>query len=183
MRQFLLLLVLFFSSHVWSMPAQILIIRHGEKPTVGDEGIHLSPRGQQRAEALVDFFLYHPKMNQMGVPVALFAASAKKQNGSVRPYETLLPLSEKMNLQIIRSFKSGDEAQIATEILNNPQYDGKNIVICWVRDELPLLAQALGIAAPPKWASPVFNQVWKIEYYENGKSILKEIPQNLLPGD
>lgn len=183
MQSALLFLILLISHITFARPAQILIVRHAEKPLTADEGIHLSDRGQARAKALADFFIQHPEMNDNGTPVAIFAAQAKRIDGSVRPFETCLPLSQKIGIGVNTYFKSGEEVSIAEEILDNPHYHGKTVVMCWVRDELPLLAYALGVQESVGWPKEVFNRVWKLKFDQNGQAKIKEIPQKLLPGD
>lgn len=167
----------------FATPKEILVIRHAEKPTVGDEGIHLSERGLERANALPDFFLKHPEMNDNGAPVAVFAASPKLPTGSVRAYETIAPTAARLGLPVIRDFKSGEEDVVAQEIMNNPAYHGKTVLMTWVRDELPLLGAALGVTAELKWPSPIFDRVWKFSYDSNGNVTLKTVKQSLLTGD
>ena len=68
-------LFLFQTSLVWATPAQILIIRHGEK---SEDGNGLSERGFARARALVQFFSSQPSMLEFGTPVAIYAGSPDK---------------------------------------------------------------------------------------------------------
>lgn len=164
-------------------PKEILVIRHAEKPTVGDEGIHLSERGVERANALPDFFLSHPEMNDNGLPVAVFAASPKLPTGSVRAYETIAPTAARLGLPVIRTFKSGEEAAVVAEIMTNPAYHGKTVLMAWVRDELPMLSAAFGITEPLRWPSQVFDRVWKFSFDSQGQVNLKTVQQSLLTGD
>lgn len=171
------------SATSFATPKAILVIRHAEKPIVGDEGIHLSERGLQRANALPEFFLGHPEMNDNGIAVAVFAASPRVPEGSIRAFETVSPTAARLGLGVIREFHTGEESAIANELLKNPIYDGKTVIVCWVRDELPLLGKALGVNAKLKWPSSVFDRVWKISYDSKGKAKLKTIQQRLLAGD
>lgn len=175
--------LLCMSAASFATPKEILVIRHAEKPTVGDEGIHLSERGLERANALPDFFLNHPEMNSNGAPVAVYAASPKLPTGSIRAYETIAPTAARFGLTVIRDFKSGEEAAVVNEIMNNPAYQGKTVLMAWVRDELPLLGAALGVAEPLKWPSSVFDRVWKFSYDSQGQVTLKTVQQSLLTGD
>lgn len=170
------------SSVSFATPKEVLILRHAEKPAP-IEGIHLSERGLQRANALAGFFLEHPDMIDNGPAVAVFAAAAKSAGGSVRPFETISPTADRLGVSVIRDFRAGDESAIADEVLNNPIYAGKTVIICWVHDSLPSLAQAFGINAKLKWPSPVFDIVWKISYDRKGTPKPKTVPQRLLAGD
>ncbi len=72
---------------------------------------------------------------------------------------------------------------LAQEILNQPAYDGKTVVVCWVHTQLPELAKALGIKHKPnQWKDSVYDRIWLITY--KGKKVsLSNLPQHLLPGD
>src|SRR5665213_1161111 len=93
-------LALFFAAFMFNAvasatPAQIVIIRHGEKPKSGPD---LDARGYQRAHALVGFFEKNPAMLRFGRPVAIYAMAPKTQvdpsddEGSLRAIETVQPL-------------------------------------------------------------------------------------------
>ena len=83
-KLFLTFLVLATQS-LWSMPAQILLMRHGEKPVVGNE---LSPQGWRRAQALPTLFS-RPELRRFGLPVGLYAMAPSHPGGSIRAIETL----------------------------------------------------------------------------------------------
>ena len=53
-----------------AMPAQVVIIRHGEKPA---EGNGLNARGFQRAAALPQFFQNNPTVTAFGPAAAIYA--------------------------------------------------------------------------------------------------------------
>ena len=72
---------------------------------------------------------------------------------------------------------------MAKKVLNDPAYDGKTVVICWVHDYLPQLAEALGVKPKPApWKNNVFDRVWVITYCGK-EGVLSDLPQKLLPGD
>src|SRR5438445_235430 len=80
-----------------AQPRQVLIIRHAEKPE-GDS-IHLSPEGQQRAEALLRLFTKSAdRPDPFPTPDFIFAT--KKSSHSNRPLETVLPLAKALNLDV-----------------------------------------------------------------------------------
>src|SRR5258705_5374083 len=78
-------------------PAQIIIIRHGEETP--SNSVHLSARGQQRAEALAFFFTTNGIARRHGSPVALFAPHPTL-HGSKRSEETLFPTSRRLHVPI-----------------------------------------------------------------------------------
>ena len=165
-----------------SSPAQIILIRHAEKP-VSEHDVHLSERGRARANALVSLFATNKILNAFDTPVALFAAKPTRSHPSERPYETLEPLAKHLKLPIQMPFSSRDYAALASVVLNNPTYKNKSVVICWVHDEIPDLCIALGVKVKQsQWKSEVYDRCFVITYPKK-KAKLSNIPQKLLPGD
>jgi hypothetical protein len=149
----------------YSQPAQVIIIRHADKPA-DDEDVNLSAKGRRRAAAWVSFLTQDPRVLTNGTPVALFAAGSNKDDHSRRPEETLAPLAKKLELPIQTQFRNRDYALLARELTRNPAYTGKTVLVCWVHDFMPELAGALGI--PPnhrkKWKSDDYSRVWLITF-------------------
>jgi hypothetical protein len=166
-------------------PSQVLITRHGEKP--GDpsadsaaDGPGLSTQGYERAASLA---FYVP--TTFGKPDALFATQAS--SNSNRPVETITPLANALGLTINDSYADDDYPALATEVLTNPQYADKLVLICWHHGKIPDLTSALG-GVPPTghWKSHVFDRVWQIDYPAGGAITglrVIDIPQMLMYGD
>lgn len=145
-------------------PAQIILIRHAEKPLDG-KNPHLSRLGIQHAEQLVSFVTTDPRMTRFGLPVAVFATRTTKDDNGQRTQETVAPLARALKLPVQTPFLGKDYAALAKLILTNPGYAGKTVLICWNHEEIPQLAAALGITpAPPKWKASVFDRVYIISY-------------------
>jgi hypothetical protein len=183
MKKCLLILTLLGMAH-WAsaQPAQIILIRHAEKP-VDPEALHLSKEGQGRARALAPFLTTNSALTNFGLPVALYASHVTKHGHGLRTQETLAPLAKKLHLPVQAPYLSEDYAGLARSILNNPKYRGKTLVICWVHEYLPQLAAALGVRPePPRWKGDVYDRVYLISY-EGGKATLQEMPQMLLASD
>ena len=178
-----LALILCLSVRVSSArPAEIILLRHAEKPPE-DSNTRLSTQGKERAHALVQFLTTTPALAQHGMPVALFATQTTPRGHSYRTRETLEPLAQNLKLPIRTPYPAKDVAALAKRILREPAYDGKTVVICWVHDYLPELAEALGVKPKPAaWKHKVFDRVWVITYPDKEAS-LKNLPQKLLPGD
>jgi hypothetical protein len=176
----LLLMIGFASVPGLARPAQVLIIRHAEK--LDDDNNHLSPRGRERAEALVGMFLGEDRFSKHGKPAAIFAASIGP-DGSVRSIETVEPLSNALDLKTDSSFHSKDVEGIVDEIFKSEELNDRTVVICWSHDDIPELARAFGVTDPPKWHKETFDKVWSIEFDQNQKIDFKEFAQHLLPGD
>ena len=132
---------MFAKTTLESMPAQILLLRHAEKPdSAADLG--LSPKGQIRAAALA---IYLPAM--FGRPSHLVAASQSKDSN--RPALTLTPLSDALGIPIDTHFEHDQFKELAHELLGNPHYQDARIALCWRHGEIPDLARALQVPDAP----------------------------------
>src|SRR4051812_10556988 len=69
-------------------PAQILIIRHAEKPPEESKSVDLSPEGMERASALPGLFKMSDK-NANPFPKPDFIFATKNSKHSHRPLETV----------------------------------------------------------------------------------------------
>jgi hypothetical protein len=116
---------------VRARPAQIILLRHAEKPP-DETNVHLSATGKERARALVQFFTNTPALTRNGMPVALFAARPISRSHSKRPVETLEPLAKHLKLHILTPHTATECSALAKKVLDDPAYDGRTVVICWV---------------------------------------------------
>jgi phosphohistidine phosphatase SixA len=159
-------------------PHIVMIIRHAEKPeeAAGDKDPNLSKRGFERADALAKVIPEH-------FPRPDFLIATKKSKASERPIETLIPLARALHENIDSTCKDEEFDRIAREVLTDPKYAGKVVLIAWHHGKVPELAKALGAKdAPDKWNAKVFDRVWEITY-DGGAPTFKDLPQNALPGD
>lgn len=157
-------------------PATILILRHAEKLTDGRKD--LSPVGYQRAALLPK--LFNGSRSDLPMPQVLFATHLSKHSN--RPVETITPLAATLKLPIDSTIMDDDYAALAKELLSG-KYAGKVVLVAWHHGKIPQLATALG-AQPPytPWPAEQFDRVWRIDY-KDGKVMLTDLPQSLLPGD
>lgn len=176
-----LLLGLLTATPVLGRPAQVILLRHAEKPW-DDADIHLSDRGEKRARALAGFLTNNPSLTNRGLPTLLFATRPTPKGHGLRPSETLEPLARQLHLPIHTPFPAVDYAALARRVLSSPEFDNQTVVICWVHEYLPELAAALGVKSPPSWKGSEFDRVWLITW-KGDKAKLKDLPQRLLPGD
>ena len=162
--------------------AVILIIRHGEKP---DSGCGLSPEGQERAMAYVNYFKNFTVDSKPLRLDYLFAGADTKD--SHRPRLTIEPLGKALGLSIDTRFQNTEFSELAHEIQIRPH--GKNILICWRHGEIPNLLSAFGVdpgkfIPNAKWPEDVFGWLFQLRYDENGHLFdVKRIDENLLPDD
>lgn len=179
----LILLLTATVSNAFAAPAQVILIRHAEKPSDEDEDNGLSARGRKRAYALVDFFLQEKAVLRYGPPVAIYGFGQHRPGSSLRGIQTVQPLADELGIKIIKKFTRDDFEAAAEEIMNKPAYDGKMVLICWQHDALTDFAEALGLDDAPKWGK-VFDRAWILDFSKRGKVVrFSDIPQRLLSGD
>jgi len=181
MRLFLIFTLL-LSSSAFATPAQVILIRHAEKPA--DESHNgLSNRGWARAHALVDFFTEKKKVTRYGPPVAIYAFGQARSGGSIRGIQTAEPLAEELGIKITKKYTTEAYEEAAEEILTKRAYDGKTVLIVWSRDGLESFAETLGVDGPPKWKSTTFDRAWILDYEDDELVDFTDTPQRLLSGD
>lgn len=163
---------------IFAQPAQIVIIRHAEKPN-DPEALHLSAAGEKRARELVRFVKTTPEITRFGLPAALFATRTTQHGRGQRTQETLEPLAKDLQLEIRTPFKSEDAPKLAASILSTPEFAGKTVLVCWTHESIPPLIKALGINPPPPPLNErVYDRVYLVTFPE-GKAMLREINQTL----
>jgi phosphohistidine phosphatase SixA len=145
--------------------ARILLMRHAEK--TGDPmDPHLSLDGYARAAKLADFIpaTFGPRV--------LIAISISKH--SVRPIETLEPLSTKIGVTVDATYADQDYSALASQLLSEPRHAdvGALIVVCWHHGNTPSMAHALRAklgSYPDPWDAHVFNQILVLSYLDDGE--------------
>lgn len=170
---------------------KIMLIRHAEKPNDVDRGVFptgrgdksaLSVRGWQRAGALAALFspppdvALHPALT---TPRFLFASLASSQ----RPLQTLVPLSEKLQVSITGG-QRGQEEELVRQVT---ACDGP-VLISWQREQIPRLAKLLltGSAdaanVPASWPTHRFDVTWIFDL-QSDVYRFSQLPHQLLAGD
>jgi phosphohistidine phosphatase SixA len=137
-------------------------MRHAEKP---DDPMNpdLSDAGYVRAERLAD---YVPAT--FGRPEFLFATALSTH--SARPVETLTPLSKQIGVAIDSTFADQDYGALAEDVLSQPQFTGKLILVCWHHGDIPSLMRALRAKSdelPDPWDPQVFNLILQLDFAES----------------
>jgi hypothetical protein len=175
---FLFLLTVGSIAQTAQLPATILIIRHAEKLTDGQ--IDLSPTGFKRANLLPNLFLSAGLRPDLPTPQVLIATHQSKHSN--RPVETVTPLATALHLAIDSTISNEDYVTLALNLLGG-KYAGKVVLVSWHHGNIPQLATVLGVQPPyTSWPDTQFDRIWRIDY-KDGKAILKDLPQHLLPGD
>ena len=162
----------------------ILIIRHAEKPEIGTG---LSPQGEARARAYVDYF---KNFRVKSEPLHLdYLVAADDSDHSQRSRLTLEPLARAHGLKPDLRFQAKRPQDLVRELHSIAH--GKAILICWHHKEIPELLERLG--ADPKqllpggeWPAQQFGWVLELRYDQRGQLLVnktKRIKEHLMPGD
>jgi hypothetical protein len=175
-----ILVILGLSPSIFAAPAEIVIIRHGEKPESGNE---LNERGRKRALELIDFFRKDQRVLQFGTPVAIYAAKPSSSSGSVRSIQTVTPTANELGLPVIHTYTKKKVKSLIHEIMKTKAYDGKTVLICWQHDAILDIIREMGVATPPapaKWPGRIYDWAIIIDLDRRGKVIsFQNIRQNL----
>jgi broad specificity phosphatase PhoE len=175
-----------------------MLIRHAEKPVVGGpthgvtvegeiDAESLTPRGWQRAGALVGLFVPDPSADRgtkLPTPTHLVASQVGPQSSSARPIETLLPLSERLGLAVDSRFAKEELGQMVQAI---EAIDGI-VLVAWEHHLIPAIATMLAGNAsgvPQVWPDDRYDVVWVLEAlgHKQADRSLRQVPQMLLSGD
>jgi len=147
-------------------PRTVVILRHAEKPS-DEADPDLSPAGRKRAAMLAQAL---PKQFS---PINSLFAAARSRNSN-RSVETITPLANALGLEIDDRFADHEYAALAGILLNEEQYLGSCIIICWHHAHIPDLAVELGVDrldienAPGisngRWDESVFDRLWILSF-------------------
>lgn len=146
----------------------VLLIRHAEKP---DSGKGLSPMGQARADGYAAYFPALP-LPPDGNPDYLFASH--KSGESDRPHLTLEPLAHSLGLKVDTHYADEQDFDLAKHLRVSPEFDGKNIVVCWHHERILDLAKNLLDQPSPdpdwprSWPGDVFGWLLWISFDADG---------------
>ena len=144
----------------------VLIIRHAEKPLVGSE---LTPAGQARAQAYIRYF--EPfREDELNISVDALYAGADSES-SVRPRQTLEPMSKALGLKLDTSVSTKAPMQLVSLLRTEPH--GTHPLIAWRHGQIPGLLSAFG-ATPTllpggKWPDDTFDWVVILRFNGQGK--------------
>lgn len=191
-------------------PTKIMVIRHGEKPTVkhtppfgvdidgNQDWYSLIVVGWQRAGALLK--LFDPNggcLPNLAVPGLIYASGfrnggagggADDGSNSKRPVQTITPLAARLRITPHQDFSKGDEKKLAQSVM---QQSGI-VLICWQHEAINDIANHLVDGAettspipPPPWPGNRFDVVWVFTPPASSSDPwgFEQVPQCLLDGD
>jgi hypothetical protein len=172
------IVVMLGGAGAFAAPAQVIIIRHAEKPPTGDD---LNAKGRQRAAALVPYFLETPDVLEFKTPVAIYAQKSTEDHKSRRPVDTVKGLAKALNQELIQ-YPRSEAMQMVKDIMAKPEYEGKMVLICWSHTGIPDMARAFGVKDVPEWPGSVYDRDWIITF-NKGAATFRNVPQKLMYGD
>ena len=155
----------------------VLIIRHAEKPEVGNA---LTPAGEARARAYISYF---EPFHEEGWNVradSLFAGTDSES--SIRPRLTLEPISKATGLSLNTSVGTKEPEKLVALLRTQPH--GSHPLIAWRHGQIPALLHAFG-ASPTllpegKWPDGTFDWVIVLQFDRNGALQKQELIQEHL---
>ena len=163
--------------------ATVLMVRHAEKPTAGDDPTLAVP-GQERAQAYSIYFQHCSLDGSDPLKLSHLFAAADSQE-SQRPRLTIEPLAQALGLDINDKHKDKEYQQVVDDLLTNPKYDDAGILGCCHHQHLLPFAHALGVdpaALPPQphsptqgWPDDVYGWVLQLCYDAQGQLIPAQI--------
>ena len=180
-------------------PRTLLLIRHGEKPFRGCQGVDaqgkanpdgLIPKGWERAGALVTLFAPNGTTVHSALPTPGALVSPQYSGLVHRPYLTLIPLSQRLKITIVSSHDvDAHPAKIARSLLAT---ESAVVLVCWEHEHLVNIAGAIAAAVtmanpgdrPASWPGNRFDVIWRFDLDEQTRSwTFASLDQQLLAGD
>lgn len=147
-------IALIFIIPVYAVPKEIILIRHADKLDQAKPGPFLSPMGLVRAQQFATYYMSHFHEPDYIITTA-HTHSSNRELQTVMPLVTQLAMRHPNGGQPILI---GDEYKhdkdkkhrsklenLYTDLLNDPKFDGKTILICWHHGEIPALLDGLGV--------------------------------------
>ncbi|KAL5325534.1 hypothetical protein ACEPPN_006661 [Leptodophora sp. 'Broadleaf-Isolate-01'] len=169
------------NSHQAPTSPIIYLIRHGEKPPTqadGKDADGLSAQGLERAQGLRKVF-----GKDSAYDIQYIIAEQPKEDGSRdRPYDTILPLSQDLqltpNTEIDRDDAKG--AAAAAKSYSGPG----NVLVCWEHGVLGHIVEKLGVKGKVKYPGDRFDIIWAVrEPYETLEWVGSEGVEGLDEGE
>lgn len=183
----LLLIGLGMAAPVSAVPKQVILIRHADKLDQEETGPALSAQGVMRSIKFAYYFL-----DKFGEPDFIISADAKKSSGkeiAIRSLQTVAPLANMLaskypmqGYPILHPYASEDYEDLARFVLEDSQFNGKSVLICWSHKRINKLAYELGVEQEiESWPKYDYDTVYIIHYHTGGTIKSFEILRNQFP--
>jgi hypothetical protein len=104
----------------------------------------------------------------MAVPQAFgridLVIAAQSTEHSVRPLRTVEPLAIALGTRVIQSWKTREYGQLADAVVSRPEFEQRQILMCWRHKSLQNLAMALGATGVEPWPETEYDRTWLLDY-------------------
>jgi hypothetical protein len=91
---------------------------------------------------------------------------------------TVEPLAIALGTRVIQSWKTREYEQLAESLRSNPEFEQRQVLVCWRHKSLQNLALALGATAVEPWPETEYDRTWILEY-STPVPIVRELRQEL----
>jgi hypothetical protein len=130
---FIIIIIILSSRKTYYLPSHIIIIRHGEKSKRHPNN-HLDHQGKDRAVKL-PLWLHNNIHKLTGKNInnvaAIYTPLPRNNGGDFRPRQTVELTSFRYNIPLYGTKYSFQTDEASDEILSNPQWQGKVLLVCW----------------------------------------------------
>ncbi len=149
---------------------KLIIIRHGEKPAMGD---NLSPQGLKRALQLPAVL-----QGKFGIPDYVYvpALAMDASTSHSRMFQTVTPFAIQYNLAINTKFDERDFDGIADDLRGKTG----TVLLVWEHHGIHDLVAKIGVKDVLMWADDDFDSIWIVTIDETGDPILEIDHQNVI---
>jgi hypothetical protein len=139
-------------------PANIFIIRHGEKDPSGTVNFNINNNGIYRASQLVE---YVNKLCTAGTPISYIITCNPcpytASDPSMRPQQTAMMVSFLLNIPLFIYGGSQDYSEVVTPLFTSGFFDGLNVLICWEHSSIQQLCLNIINMASGQLQMPTFT--------------------------
>ena len=164
---------------------QVIVIRHGQKPTanpkhrgVREDGTNdsesLTVRGWLHAGALAAVFAEignRSSEGRLNKPDFIYAAGIGKKRAEIdgktvslgshsrRPLETITPMALRLGLTPVTAYSKGEEQVLVKDVLARHG----TVLICWQHEEIPNIGNLIvgsDSIVPQSWPENRYDLIW-----------------------
>lgn len=138
----------------------VFIARHCEKSNLRQD---CTPFGMEHAEYFAS--LFGDNDERWPAPSRLYARAEESPKFVKRSHETLIPIAEKFNLEIIDDYGTTNKKEMISEIFEGMQDGslcGHLVIINWKHENVPKIARGLGCG--PLEGCPIELEPWDYDF-------------------
>ena len=134
----------------------IYLIRNAEK--LNNKVSNLSTIGEARAKCLVEVF---GNNGTYVSPQKIYSKTSTNKN--TRPYDTVVPLAEDLNIQIDTSYNNDNSGDLSKLIKNSSE---EVVLISWTNGDIDDIPYDFGVKKP-LWDNEIYDMIWILTNDQN----------------